>query len=233
MDRASGSGVFARDPDALLDLIELEATDAIKAQEENKAACRAIIRYLDAHFLWQDDVGQDDRLSERAMRTYCQEHLDKWQMDAVEREIEAEKKLANGKTAWRIEGILREFAKFEPVNIWFNYPVHAIDDVGCLQDIQPEAEKPAYQKAKEARKKQGEVQRAAKKKKYQMAVENFRFENDGKYPTVKELFEQLKSDAEAVGEKYPSEKTVRNSLKGIGYELEKDTGRLCPVPEEA
>lgn len=233
MDRASGSGVFARDPDALLDLIELETTDAIKAQEENKAACRAIIRYLDAHFLWQDDVGQDDRLSERAMRAYCQEHLDKWQMDAVEREIEAEKKLANGKTAWRIEGILREFAKFDPVNIWFNYPVHAIDDVGCLQDIQPEAEKPAYQKAKEARKKQGEVQRAAKKKKYQMAVENFRFENDGKYPTVKELFEQLKSEAEAVGEKYPSEKTVRNSLKGIGYELEKDTGRLCPVPEEA
>ena len=29
MDRASGSGVFARDPDALLDLIELEPTEAL------------------------------------------------------------------------------------------------------------------------------------------------------------------------------------------------------------
>jgi hypothetical protein len=29
MDRASGSGVFARDPDAQLDVIELEMTDEI------------------------------------------------------------------------------------------------------------------------------------------------------------------------------------------------------------
>ena len=30
MDRASGSGVFARDPDAQLDMIELELTDEVK-----------------------------------------------------------------------------------------------------------------------------------------------------------------------------------------------------------
>ena len=29
MDRASGSGVFARDPDAMLDMIELEPTGAL------------------------------------------------------------------------------------------------------------------------------------------------------------------------------------------------------------
>lgn len=31
MDRASGSGVFARDPDAQLDMIELELTDDVKS----------------------------------------------------------------------------------------------------------------------------------------------------------------------------------------------------------
>lgn len=36
MDRASGSGVFARDPDALLDLIELDLTEELLKQEENK-----------------------------------------------------------------------------------------------------------------------------------------------------------------------------------------------------
>ncbi|MDE7212078.1 MAG: AAA family ATPase, partial [Lachnospiraceae bacterium] len=41
MDRASGSGVFARDPDALLDLIELEVSDALRKQEENRAVCGA------------------------------------------------------------------------------------------------------------------------------------------------------------------------------------------------
>ena len=30
MDRASGSGVFARDPDAQLDIIELEMTEEVK-----------------------------------------------------------------------------------------------------------------------------------------------------------------------------------------------------------
>ena len=44
MDRASGSGVFARDPDAMLDMTELVPTDAIREQLHNKAACRVIKR---------------------------------------------------------------------------------------------------------------------------------------------------------------------------------------------
>ena len=40
MDRASGSGVFARDPDALLDLIELEISEDLIKQESNKAVGR-------------------------------------------------------------------------------------------------------------------------------------------------------------------------------------------------
>ena len=43
MDRASGSGVFARDPDALLDLIELEVNDDLIKQETNKAQCDVYI----------------------------------------------------------------------------------------------------------------------------------------------------------------------------------------------
>ena len=39
MDRASGSGVFARDPDAMLALIELDVTDDLRKQEQNKTVC--------------------------------------------------------------------------------------------------------------------------------------------------------------------------------------------------
>ena len=85
-------------------------------------------------------------------------------------------------------------------------------------------------KEKEARKKQGAQQREKKQAKYNMAIENFRFENEDKYPTVKELYERIKSDSEAVGEKYPAEKTVRNSLSDLGYMIEKETGRICPTP---
>ena len=88
MDRASGSGVFARDPDALLDLIELETTEALLKQEENKATCQACKEYLDAHFKWQDDLSQDDLCSSVQMLSYCKKHLDKWQMNALQNHID-------------------------------------------------------------------------------------------------------------------------------------------------
>lgn len=74
MDRASGSGVFARDPDAQLDMIELELEDEFRQQ------------YLD---------------NPRA-------------------------------TAWRLESSLREFANIKPVNFWFDYPIHYVDEKGLL-----------------------------------------------------------------------------------------------------
>ena len=46
MDRASGSGVFARDPDALIDLVELELNDDILKQEKNKAVCKVCEGWL-------------------------------------------------------------------------------------------------------------------------------------------------------------------------------------------
>jgi len=74
MDRASGSGVFARDPDAQLDMIQLETSDEFMAQ------------YADVQT----------------------------------------------STAWRLESSLREFNNFKPVNFWFEYPIHRLDDKGIL-----------------------------------------------------------------------------------------------------
>jgi len=76
MDRASGSGVFARDPDAQLDMIQLELTDDIKNN------------LRDGHA-----------------------------------------------TAWRLESNLREFVNIEPVNFWFEHPVHRIDNSDELGSI--------------------------------------------------------------------------------------------------
>ncbi|MCD8109155.1 MAG: AAA family ATPase [Clostridiales bacterium] len=74
MDRASGSGVFARDPDAQLDMIQLELTDDLKNNVRDGHA-----------------------------------------------------------TAWRLESSLREFENIEPVNFWFEYPVHRLDKSGVLE----------------------------------------------------------------------------------------------------
>ncbi|MBR5948422.1 MAG: AAA family ATPase, partial [Clostridia bacterium] len=135
MDRASGSGVFARDPDALLDMIELEVTDAITLQEENKATCSAIAAFLDKTAAgWREDAGQDDLLSSAAMERIAKDKLREAEQPALRAAVDAAKVVVKRRTAWRIEGTLREFPRFAPVNLWFDFPVHHIDR-GGLQDL--------------------------------------------------------------------------------------------------
>jgi len=74
MDRASGSGVFARDADAQVDMIQLETSDEF------------MVQYADV----------------------------------------------KTSSAWRLESSLREFPNFKPVNFWFEYPIHRVDDKGIL-----------------------------------------------------------------------------------------------------
>lgn len=206
MDRASGSGVFARDPDALLDLIELELPEALLKQEENKAVCATCKCYLDAHWSWRDDLSQDDLLSSTQMLAYCQEHLDKWQMKALERQIAAAKEAVKLQTAWRIEGTLREFPKFDPVNLWFDYPAHRLDDVGSLKDIRLNDEKPQWKKAIEKRKTPAQ-RKLERRKALERALEDSNF---GDPPSLADIAEYLGI----------SERSARDRVKEHGdYEI--------------
>lgn len=136
MDRASGSGVFARDPDALLDLAELELTDDLRKAQDAKARVNGIVQALD-EFLhgWRSDVNQDDVLSPSVMQEYAGSKLNFEQASAMEQYVSEWLSRSRQRTAWRIEGTLREFAGFKPLNLWFDYPVHQSDETGVLGDI--------------------------------------------------------------------------------------------------
>ncbi len=190
MDRASGSGVFARDPDALLDLIELDLTEELLKQQEDRAVCDACISFLNRHFEgWEDDISQDGRCSRSQMDAYCKKKLSPGQYTTLGAAISTAEKKVRGLTAWRIEGTLREFPKFAPVNLWFDYPVHHTDDVGVLSDIQPDAEKPAWQKAAENRKKQAGGKRMEKRNEFEVGFSNIEFE--GREVSAQELADKL------------------------------------------
>lgn len=75
MDRASGSGVFARDADAQVDMIQLNLVEVPSRNNSDESSA----------------------------------------------------------TAWRLESNLREFRSFNPVNIWFEYPIHRVDEAGKLK----------------------------------------------------------------------------------------------------
>ena len=209
MDRASGSGVFARDPDALLDLIELETTDALMKQEENKAICQVCIDWLNHYDGLIDGVSQDDMCSSVQMLDYCREKLKSLDFKALNVKVQKAVDRVKTMTAWRIEGTLREFPKFQPVNLWFDYPIHKGDESGALKDIQPEDERPAWQKGSVNNKKSAQSRKEDRKRALQEAVEGCNF---GEIPTVKDVAEYLGI----------SERTVRDRIKEHGGYTIKD-----------
>ena len=191
MDRASGSGVFARDPDALLDLIELELTEDILKQEENRAVCAACVQYLNGCLEWQNDLSQDDLCSSYQMLNYCENRLNKGQWKALQELLDSVRQQVQAITAWRIEGTLREFPKFPPVNLWFHYPVHQVDEVGILSDIDPEDTYSGRDFATQKRKKQVEESREKKRNEFEIEFSNLELE--GRPVVAQELAEKLKT----------------------------------------
>ncbi len=139
MDRASGSGVFARDPDALLDMIELHLTDECRAAAEGAAASRACAAFLDAEPRlagWRELVARDDQVAEAKMVAAAKELCRPLGLqDALLAAVHAARESARAMTAWRVEGTLREFPRFEPANLWFSHPVHERDATGALSDL--------------------------------------------------------------------------------------------------
>lgn len=188
IDRASGSGVFARDPDAVIDLIELETTPELMEQQLNKGLCNVCRVYLDAHWKWQNDLGEDDLLNSKHLIAYCENNLDEWQMKNLRNQLERETMDVNAMTAWRIDGTLREFRKFDPVNLWFRYPIHYSDVSGALQDVDPEYEKSSYQTMVEKRKEKAKKEKADQINQIEIAFEGL--EKDG-IASAAEIAEQI------------------------------------------
>ena len=141
MDRASGSGVFARDPDAMLDMIEL-TSEPLPNETSNRSA-------------------------------------------------------------WRITGVLREFPAFKPVNVWFEWPIHKIDESGLLEMAAEEGSLAAQQE-------RGRQKQTDRKEKRQEEIEEAISALDtGEEITV--------DDLAAYFEK--SKRTIRDDLKELGYEV--------------
>lgn len=201
MDRASGSGVFARDPDALIDLVELELNDDILKQEKNKAICKVCEGWLYKYDKLYH-ASQDDLCSETQMLALCREYLENDAYECVIEDVGKVRKEVESRSAWRIEGTLREFPKFAPVNLWFKYPVHNIDNIGVLKDIAVDDGMPTWKK-NFAKKKTDAERKTERKNSLETAFEACGIDDK---VTVKAM-------AEYMG---VSEKTVRRRLKEHG-----------------
>lgn len=188
MDRASGSGVFARDPDALLDMIELDMNKEVKEHFINEARVEAMHTVLDKYVpKWRTYIYQTKKTDDHdfeAMNDYCAEMLGFEQMNELQYLTELKVDEAKHITALQISGTLREFATFDPINCFFKYPIHFLDNGNLLKGCRPEGSK---------KKSKFEKMNETNKKKQDENIELFlnafeQLNHDGQV-TVKELAE--------------------------------------------
>lgn len=207
MDRASGSGVFARDPDAMIDLVELDLTESIKAQNRQKAAATSYAAFVTENVEnGADEFGLDDALSEKAMYDIAKDTLSKAQFLRAEESAKAAKARADARTAWQLNATLREFPRPPGMNLWFTYPIHEKDEIGVLSDLGGASAKGGGRSGWRdnfQRKKSPEERKDERKKAVETAFEACNF---GGEVTIKQLSEYMGVE----------EKTVRNRLKEHG-----------------
>lgn len=188
MDRASGSGVFARDPDALLDMIELDMSKEVKEHFINEARVEAMHAVLDKYVpKWRTYIYQTKKTDDHdfeAMNDYCAEMLGFEQMNELQYLTELKVDEAKHITALQISGTLREFATFDPINCFFKYPIHFLDNGNLLKGCRPEGSK-----KKSKFEKMNETNRKKQDENIELFLNAFEQLNHDGQVTVKELAE--------------------------------------------
>ena len=237
MDRASGSGVFARDPDALLDMVQLDLTDDMRAAAWNQMECRLIQNFLDrwGPAGWADRVSQDDLVVGSRIFRAAEALLPPEGYKYLQGVVLEAQRAALARTAWRIDATLREFPRPEPLDIWFAYPIHTVGDAYLLKDAKAEGEVPAWQSQRD---KQKERRAEAKRQEQEAKREEFanRFSvlaaNDPQgRVSRKALIDSYTEDFDFEGYKKPYDAArmkVSRWMKAYGYGYDPVTGLVSP-----
>lgn len=119
---------------------------------------------------------------------------------------------------------LREFPKFPPVNLWFEFPVHRLDGNGALQDINPDEAAPAWQRGAKARKGKAKQAKQSKKEAFDTAYNALCLGGDA--PTVQDVIEYYTEQDENGEMQAPAQRTVYRWVKDHGYTIDKNTGKI-------
>jgi RecA-family ATPase len=144
IDRSSGSGVFSRDPDAILDLIELDISKDRREVLYNHAAKATLEGFADSRGLDLDMIPEDQRQPPEAFLMAFQTLYPDHAFDMSAHLSNAHEAVTQ-MTGWRIECNLREFATPKPRRTWFRYPIHIEDTHDLLIDAKAAGEEAPWE----------------------------------------------------------------------------------------
>lgn len=200
MHRSSGSGVFSRDPDAILDLIELEQTPTAIQQRKDESYQRTYYRELTNYkpgWLQEFDVSEQEARTASFLQTLSWEILSDSQAKKLQQQAQEEWSQISQQTAWRMEGTLREFPRFEPKAMWFKYPLHVPDSTGILSTLETRGEKAPWQRALDARKDPA-TKKDKRLKEFEQAFSALEDVSDGADIAVKDLSQYMDCSIDTV-----------------------------------
>ena len=207
IDRASGSGVFGRDPDAILDMVELAVDEQMRWKHMQDAicdACREAVTAVAGREAW-DALPDSVKLIEANAVQAAYKLLDAGDGLELSRKVEALKASKDALSAWRIEGTLREFPRFAPVNVWFEWPLHVVDDaLDKMEEAGAENLRGQSGKQSGGKSSGGKTKKSTAEKKNDAIAEAVQScAEDGVQPTRANVLERLQGN----GFKKPSEST--------------------------
>lgn len=150
IDRSSGSGVFGRDPDACLDLIELDISKDRRAALEDRMFQDALEAAAARIGLDLDGIPMEARQPAEsffmAFQTAFPKHSELARVCRLDTTL-----ACKAMSGWRIEASLREFATPDHRRIWFKYPIHVPDSQGLLIDAKAAGEEPPWEASRKAK----------------------------------------------------------------------------------
>lgn len=115
---------------------------------------------------------------------------------------------------------MREFPKFAPVNMWFSFPVHTVDNTGVLSDVDPEDSKPLWQKAQDKKKLSAKEEKEQRKQEFELAIEACCM---GEPPTKEDVATYLDISVKTV------ERRLRDTKR---YIFDKNLGKIIKTDKD-
>lgn len=217
IDRASGSGVFARDPDAIIAMSELFVSDVDREEIKARAVESEVDIQLKKTGQWENiEKTKPQLLTDRIAK---QELVDSYFSRTTKGLEEYKQKIAEAEElgdcpAFRISMVLREFKSPADENYFFRYPIHVKDPTGVLEEALLEGDnsiEAMNKKKSEKTKKRADQKRAW----YDQQ------RKDGKMISVKDIVERFQCSENTVRNWVNSQPDLKRENGWIIYEDEK------------
>ena len=153
-DRASGSGVFARSPDVVCDMISLAMKTETRDAIHNSFLADHWKKLLeDLTPEWDDGLTEQQKDQERIMADHYRtlSGTSTYKMKKLRADFEEEfESFIDDVVPMRLEFTLRDFKPLKPVNVFFSAPIHILDRNNVLATAEPERHIPGLDKTSAA-----------------------------------------------------------------------------------